>query len=300
MTSSIDQPVSDLWSLIERVPGFLARNAIAEWYFLAALALALVCAVVADLRRGISLRRKYGGPGARIDMIYALLELTHVQALLVLAPVVAGLNALVDVYAPGLRPGLASAPWWVKLPVFFILADFITYWWHRAKHANAWLWQFHKVHHSQTEMTVFTRFRFPLLDRLLDAFVYLVPVSILMDSASLPLLFAFLVSLRSCLDHSGHEWTYGPLGRVLVSPLFHGTHHSAASAHHDANFGGFFTFWDRLFGTLAERGDQPLRFGVPQEVGVNTLTYGTMEPIRGLFALARQKLRLPAATRAPQ
>jgi sterol desaturase/sphingolipid hydroxylase (fatty acid hydroxylase superfamily) len=298
MTSSLLEHLSSLLSPIERVPGFLIRNAIAEWPFLAALGVALSCAVVADLRRGISVRRKYGGPGARIDMLYALLELTHVQALLVLAPVAAGLNAVIDVHAPALRLGLlADAPWWVQLAVSILVIDFIAYWWHRAKHASPWLWQFHKVHHSQNEMTVFTRFRFPLLDRLLDMIVRLLPVAVLTASATLPLVLAFLIALRSCLEHSGHEWTYGPFGRVLVSPMFHGIHHSTARAHRDANFGGFFTFWDRLFGTLAERGDKPLRFGLPHETGANTLFYGATAPIRGLFALARQKLRPPAATR---
>ena len=281
-------------ALMQRVPGFLLRNAVAEWPFLAALGAALACAIVADYRKGVSLRRKYGGQGARIDMVYALLELTHVQAILVLAPVAAGLNAVVDFHAPGLGLGLlANSPWWIKLPAAFLMADFCAYWLHRAKHGSPWLWQFHKVHHSQDELTVFTRFRFPLLDRLLSMCVLLLPVAVLTRSAEFPLVFLFLVALRSCLEHSGHEWTYGPLGRIIVSPQYHAMHHSTARAHRDANFAGFLTIWDRLFGTMAERGDQPLRFGLPEEKGVNRLFYGATATIRGLYGLARERRRRP-------
>lgn len=274
--------------LIGRVAASIVRNLIAEWPFFGALALALVVVVVADLRQGRELREKYGSAGARIDMTYALLELTHIQSLIILSPVAAGLNGVVDAALPWLRLSLlADAPFWIKLPLIFALTDLAAYWWHRAKHASPWLWQLHKVHHSQPEMTLFTRFRFPVLDRLASLVVLLLPMALLTGSASFPLAFTFLVSLRSCLEHSGHEWTYGPLGRIVVSPAYHSLHHSVAPEHRDRNFGAFLTIWDRLFGTTGERGDAALRFGVAGEHDCNSLAYGPTAPLRGVCELLR-------------
>jgi hypothetical protein len=90
--------------------------------------------------------------------------------------------------------------------------------------------------------------------------------------------------------------SYGPLGRIIASPIYHGishsNRHSAARAHRDANFAGFLTIRDRLLGTTAERGDEPPSFGVHEGWGANTLFYGATATVRGLYALARR----PAGT----
>ncbi|MGZ8135794.1 MAG: DUF2934 domain-containing protein [Methylococcaceae bacterium] len=68
---------------------------------------------------------------------------------------------------------------------------------------------------------------------------------------------------------------------MIVVPSLHRVHHSAQRSEHDHNYGAVFSFWDRLFGTLAKlepvtiglTGDSPqtflqlLKFGL---VTVNT------------------------------
>jgi sterol desaturase/sphingolipid hydroxylase (fatty acid hydroxylase superfamily) len=55
------------------------------------------------------------------------------------------------------------------------------------------------------------------------------------------------------LQHANLAWTLGPLGRVIVSPLFHRRHHAIGIGHEGArqgcNFAVLLPIWDVLFGT---------------------------------------------------
>lgn len=263
------------------------RNVTAELPFYLVLAAALFLVVAVELFQRRDVLKRYSSRNVRTDVLYALMELSHLEGLLVLAPIAAGLNGTVDAAVPWLRlEAIAQAPLWLKLPIVMVVVDFCAYWLHRWKHAWPVLWQFHKVHHSQSELSVFTRFRFPMLDRLLDM-VVLFPIGVITGSVVLPLVLYLCVSLRSCLEHSGQNWTYGPLGWLIVSPSFHGTHHSAAPEHIDRNFAGIFAIWDRIFGTYVPRGDKPLTYGLAHETIPQGFLYGQIAPILGLWKLAR-------------
>lgn len=288
----------DFLGAVDWVAVRVVRNVGAEWPIYAMLGLALLIAVGADLIQRRNILAKYTSRNVRTDMLYAVVELTHVEALLLLAPVAAALNGVIDANIPWLRLGaFAALPFWVKFIALFVIADFCGYWFHRMKHANPWFWQFHKVHHSQSQLTVFTRFRFPVLDRLLDMLL-LFPLGVLAGSAALPLAMALVFSLRSCLEHSGLNWDFGPVGRFIVSPVFHATHHSTAPQHIDRNFANFLAVWDHLFGTYVEKGEAPLSYGLAHEQIPETFLAGQWAPVAGLWKLTRRKLS-PASVREP-
>jgi sterol desaturase/sphingolipid hydroxylase (fatty acid hydroxylase superfamily) len=276
-------------ALAARIATAVTNNLGAELPFYLVLAGALAIVIAAELIQRQDVLKKYRSRNVRTDMLYAVLELSHLEALLLLGPVAAGLNGVIDQQIPWLRlEAIAQAPIWLKLAVAVVVTDFASYWLHRLKHVWPVLWQFHKVHHSQSELSVFTRFRFPLLDRLLDL-VVLFPIGVIAGSATLPLALYLIVVLRSCLEHSGLNWTYGPLGWLIVSPSFHGTHHSNAPEHIDRNFAGAFAIWDHMFGTYARRGDGPLSYGLAHEAIPQGFLYGQVAPVHGLWKLARRR-----------
>jgi len=58
-----------------------------------------------------------------------------------------------------------------------------------------------------------------------------------------------LITIYICvgtLQHANLRWTFGPLGRVLVSPAYHRLHH--APDIQTANLGVVFTIWDVVAG----------------------------------------------------
>jgi sterol desaturase/sphingolipid hydroxylase (fatty acid hydroxylase superfamily) len=74
-----------------------------------------------------------------------------------------------------------------------------------------------------------------------------------------------LITIYVCigtLQHANLRWTFGPAGRVLVSPAYHRLHH--APDIQDANLGVVLTIWDVLAGCarFPSRADSVNRTGL--------------------------------------
>lgn len=173
---------------------------------------------------------------------------------------------------PADRPQLlAGLPFPVQALLYLAIVDLCTYWIHRVQHAVPWLWAFHSVHHSQTDLNFATSQRVHPLDHLFQDLLLFVPLFALGfdEGAWLPLYVAGELTLA--LQHSRVPWTYGPLYRVIVSPVFHQCHHATDPAYHDRNFAGMFSLWDYVFGTAAPRPRTP-----PQQFGIDGLRHATL------------------------
>ena len=105
----------------------------------------------------------------------------------------------------------------------------------------------HALHHSQEELSVLTSFRAHPLMHTSGFLLATVPVLALTGAHPLaPVLITVYVCLGT-LPHTNVNWSYGPLGWVLVSPASHRLHHSADSQ--GVNLGVVLTVWDHLAGT---------------------------------------------------
>ncbi|HTJ81212.1 MAG TPA: hypothetical protein VL400_05790, partial [Polyangiaceae bacterium] len=52
------------------------------------------------------------------------------------------------------------------------------------------------------------------------------------------------------LLHANVPWTFGRLGKIIASPMFHRHHHAREiRGAHGVNFAGFFACFDVVFGT---------------------------------------------------
>jgi sterol desaturase/sphingolipid hydroxylase (fatty acid hydroxylase superfamily) len=296
MAPALLDEASTLLALAERLPGFLLRNAAAEWKFYLLMAVALGIGVGIDLRRRRA-RRRYLSAGFRTDLTYAAVELSHVVQLLVLVPLTSGLNHFLESAAPWLEADLAL-PVWLELLLLFVFLDFWTYWYHRALHSNRYLWQFHKVHHSQSELSAFSNFRVSLLDRMVNIAALSVPTFMIGGNYALPLLIVLLIQFHQLIVHIDVDWRSGWLGRLIVLPSFHVTHHSTAPGHANRNFGGVLSVWDRLFGSAAERGPGELEFGLTDERVPEGYLRQLLVPVAGLCGELRkdlERLRPPLA-----
>jgi hypothetical protein len=101
------------------------------------------------------------------------------------------------------------------------------------------------VHHSQEELSVLTSFRAHPLVHTTGFFLATIPVLLLMGDRSVaPLLITLYVCLGT-LPHANVRWSFGSLGKVVVSPAYHRIHH-AIGAPDGANLGIVLTIWDVL------------------------------------------------------
>ncbi len=66
--------------------------------------------------------------------------------------------------------------------------------------------------------------------------------------------------------HADLPWTYGPLGRVLVSPAMHRWHHAADARFFNTNYATVFSVFDQMFGTFRVPGPCTSPLGVSDKM----------------------------------
>lgn len=156
---------------------------------------------------------------------------------------------------------LNRSPLWFAIPVYFLIFDFLGYWIHRLQHSSFW-WRFHRVHHSQEQMTFATGFRNHPIDQMLAHVLTLIPLLLIGAPTVSWLPYAVLLAFVDASHHANLPWHFGWARKVFVSPVFHATHHSVDPLVRDRNFGGLFSMWDFLFGTAVDAERRPDRTGV--------------------------------------
>lgn len=192
------------------------------------------------------LRRKW--PEARLNLFYCVLDVIIVLPINVL--MVRAINSFIKDSSLNVVDGVIHEmlPAVVVAGMALLLADGIGYWRHRLMHTRV-LWAIHAVHHSDREMTWLTMFRYHPINRMITTIIGTVVLSLL----GFP---AFAIAFSNAVRHfHGHfihadiPWNFGPLRRILVSPVMHQWHHARLVAGRRANFATIFAFYDVVFGT---------------------------------------------------
>lgn len=151
-------------------------------------------------------------------------------------------------YAPFLALSrLPLAPRVVVVGVILVGIDAMNWLAHVLNHRSTTLWRLHALHHSQEDMSVFTTFRtHPLAHA--SYLVALLPALVLGASGAIPATALVCYSCLVTLPHANLRWTFGPLGRILVSPAYHRLHHASSpvQGRSAVNFGFVLVCWDRL------------------------------------------------------
>jgi Delta7-sterol 5-desaturase len=143
--------------------------------------------------------------------------------------------------------------WWylgLSYAVVLILQDAYFYGTHRLFHRRSLFPWFHRGHHQSRQPTPWTSFAFDPLEAIAQALFLIVVV------ITIPLHFITIFAVLSTMtvwaiiNHLGldrlpalfpHHW----LGRWVIGPAHHSIHHRRP----DVNFGLYFTYLDRAFGT---------------------------------------------------
>jgi sterol desaturase/sphingolipid hydroxylase (fatty acid hydroxylase superfamily) len=156
----------------------------------------------------------------------------------------------------------AHWPGWLLVPVTVVAMDAANWLAHYADHRLDSLWRFHALHHSQEELSVLTSFRAHPLMHTTGFLLATIPVVALMPTRPIaPVVITVYVCIGT-LQHANLRWTFGPVGRVLVSPAYHRLHHAPDTQ--GVNLGVVLTIWDVLAGyaRFPARGDAVGRTGL--------------------------------------
>ena len=160
----------------------------------------------------------------------------------------------------------------------FIVNDFTRYWIHRLMHLVPFLWRFHRIHHSAEVLNPLTFYRVHPIENILFGlryalstglvtaiFIYFFGAGISVAEIWGVNIFVFIFSiLGSNLRHSHIPLSYGEkLQKIFISPYQHQLHHSTEFTH--KNFGSYLAIWDLWFGTLENKKQKNLVYGLKND-----------------------------------
>lgn len=150
--------------------------------------------------------------------------------------------------APLFRVDLTAVPVLSVIASFFVF-DFFYYWFHRLQHTT-FLWEEHKIHHSDEHLSASTNYRHYWLEEALRAPLLVLPMGLLFKfSVVETTLIGFAIGQWAYFIHANFRLPFGRFSWLVVGPQVHRIHHSIEERHRDKNFGAFFPIWDVIFGT---------------------------------------------------
>jgi len=166
--------------------------------------------------------------------------------LLIKSTAVAGFSfSSIEVFHP-----LQSLPFAAQCLIYLVLRDFIEFNIHILLHRVPFLWEYHKLHHSVTQMDCMCNFRFHFMEIVVyKTLAYVVP---LLLGVPWQVLFvcAIIATTIGHLNHSNLNLDYGVLGRVFNHPRMHIWHHLKTDDPREVkNFGIVFSIWDQIYKT---------------------------------------------------
>lgn len=183
-------------------------------------------------------------------------------------------------YQPGIF-NMVSLPIGIRMALIIILFDGWMYFWHRWVHTSAFLWRFHRLHHSDPNMDASTVLRFHP-GEIVFSTILRWGVFLLLGMTAYDLLIYETIMLPIIFFH--HSNFYLPekvdkiLRQIIVTPWMHWVHHSNIFEETNSNYGTIFSWWDRLFATYRLRPD-------PEKIhyGLNEITAPNWQTIWGML-----------------
>jgi sterol desaturase/sphingolipid hydroxylase (fatty acid hydroxylase superfamily) len=166
-----------------------------------------------------------------------------------------------DAFVPAtFRASVAMQPWWQQTLEVILLSDLLIYCGHRLQHRVAFLWRFHKVHHSAEHLDWLAAHREHPLDSIYTVGLINLPAFVLgFPLATLTGFIAFR-GIWAIYLHSNVRLPIGPLRVLIGAPELHHWHHDRDR---DAgNYANLSPLMDVLFGTYRYPGHEPKAFGL--------------------------------------
>lgn len=187
---------------------------------------------------------------------------------------------------------LKNMQMWARFVLLAVVTDLAGYFGHILLHRVGFLWEFHKIHHSSTQLDVFNAQRFHFGEMLFYPFLLYVPLSLIGWPAGEVYIISILTTLFSTFTHANIRIPLGPLKYVINNPQLHLWHHSrAVDPKRNVNYGDALSCWDYLFGTAYLPPERELELGFE---GVEEFPTGlvgqTAHPFKAIFHGFAQKL----------
>jgi sterol desaturase/sphingolipid hydroxylase (fatty acid hydroxylase superfamily) len=192
--------------------------------------------------------------------------------------ILATVNALGGRFFPHYRGALSGLNVFAAIALFLVCEDMVQYWWHRASHSFAWLYNLHRAHHNARYMSVRLVYRNNVIYYAMMPSIWLAAALVYLGLGWVYAGYLVVKVIVIVGAHSDVAWdrplyrvrALGPVmwvvERVISTPATHHAHHgrhaSDPAVNYKGNFGNLLFFWDVLFGTAKITRTYPASFGV--------------------------------------
>ena len=147
--------------------------------------------------------------------------------------------------------------WWTAVPLFLlcmVLFDAWFYFAHRLLHTKPF-YRFHALHHRSVAPTAWSNDSIGLMDTAISQGFYAVIVFVVPFPAAVLLAHRVFDQINGTFGHAGFEYFASARTRhpwPLLCTTYHDQHH----AQFRYNYANYFSFWDRVMGTVAPTYDR--------------------------------------------
>jgi sterol desaturase/sphingolipid hydroxylase (fatty acid hydroxylase superfamily) len=159
----------------------------------------------------------------------------------------------------------AEQPTWLRVAAVVLCGDLLIYWAHRLSHRNAFLWRFHRVHHTAEHLDWLAAYREHPIDGLYTQFWINLPALLIgLPPAALAGIATFR-GLWAVFIHANVRVPIGPLRMLTGSPELHHWHHDRALGG-TCNYANLMPIMDLVFGTYHRPDHEPRSYGIAEPV----------------------------------
>ena len=149
---------------------------------------------------------------------------------------------------------IVKLPLWLEVVLGVLFLDSVgAYLVHFVEHKVKWMWGFHLIHHSDTNIDVTSGLRHHPGEMIFRMTFTIMAVFLSGSSMGIIMLYQSVSALFTHLTHANVP-VFGkldkPLSWIFVTPNMHKVHHHYQLPWTDTNFGNIFSIWDRMFGTF--------------------------------------------------
>ena len=137
----------------------------------------------------------------------------------------------------------------LQLLLVILIVDFFKYWYHRWTHEVPWLWRLHSIHHSLDRLEMLRASYFYPIDIFLTVGTGTLALLMFGVDYELIIFHNVFAGITGLINHSNADLRCGIFDHFLNSPGHHRAHHAVGLPGSRSNYGSFFNFTDRIFGT---------------------------------------------------
>ncbi len=165
---------------------------------------------------------------------------------------------------------ILPTPLFLNVLLTLIIFDFLIYLQHVITHKVNFLWQIHRVHHTDIAVDVTTGIRFHPFEIIISMIYKIIAVLLLGPVAFAVILYEILLNGAALFTHSNillNSKLDSALRVIFVTPDMHRIHHSTLRQETDSNFGNILSIWDKLFKTyraVPAAGYDKMRLGLEE------------------------------------